>query len=177
MSKPRFEDLSRRLADFAAARDWEQFHAPKNLAMALAAESGELLEHFQWLTEGQSAALSAQELDAVSLELADVQLYLVRLADRLGVDLWSFASSDGASIRVAVDYLLPYTDPAREWPHAQITPAKRIALVPVARTAAVAYREPRYFAACASLGAEARERNEHRLILPDEVVGRAIQPR
>jgi len=87
MSKPRFEDLSRRLADFAAARDWEQFHAPKNLAMALAAESGELLEHFQWLTEGQSAALSAQELDAVSLELADVQLYLVRLADRLGVDL------------------------------------------------------------------------------------------
>ena len=87
MSKPRFEDLSRRLAEFAAARDWEQFHAPKNLAMALAAESGELLEHFQWLTEDQSAALSAQELDAVALELADVQLYLVRLADRLGIDL------------------------------------------------------------------------------------------
>ncbi len=87
MSKPRFEDLSRRLAEFAAARDWDQFHAPKNLAMALAAESGELLEHFQWLTEAQSAALSAQELDAVALEMADVQLYLVRLADRLGVDL------------------------------------------------------------------------------------------
>lgn len=87
MSKPRFEDLSRRLAEFAAERDWEQFHSPKNLAMALAAETGELLEHFQWLSEAQSAELPAAELDAVALELADVQVYLVRLADRLGIDL------------------------------------------------------------------------------------------
>ena len=87
MSKPRFEDLSRRLAEFAAERDWEQFHSPKNLAMALAAETGELLEHFQWLTEAQSGALSPGQLDAVALELADLQLYLVRLADRLGIDL------------------------------------------------------------------------------------------
>ena len=87
MSKPRFEDLSRRLAEFAAARDWEQFHSPKNLAMALAAETGELLEHFQWLTEAQSAELSQEALEAVALELADVQVYLVRLADRLGIDL------------------------------------------------------------------------------------------
>jgi NTP pyrophosphatase (non-canonical NTP hydrolase) len=87
MSKPRFEDLSRRLAEFAAARDWEQFHSPKNLAMALAAETGELLEHFQWLTEAESAALPEEERDAVALELADLQLYLVRLADRLGIDL------------------------------------------------------------------------------------------
>jgi NTP pyrophosphatase (non-canonical NTP hydrolase) len=87
MSKPRFEDLSRRLAEFAAERDWEQFHSPKNLAMALAAETGELLEHFQWLSEAQSAELSQEALDAVALELADVQVYLVRLADRLGIDL------------------------------------------------------------------------------------------
>ncbi|MGD9388176.1 MAG: nucleotide pyrophosphohydrolase [Gammaproteobacteria bacterium] len=87
MSSPSFEDLSRRLADFAAERDWDQFHSPKNLAMALAAETGELLEHFQWLTEARSAELEAAELEAVALELADVQLYLVRLADQLGVDL------------------------------------------------------------------------------------------
>ncbi|NGP54100.1 nucleotide pyrophosphohydrolase [Thioalkalivibrio sp. XN8] len=87
MSTPRFEDLSRRLAAFAAERDWEQFHSPKNLAMALAAETGELLEHFQWLSEARSSELPPAELEAVALELADVQLYLVRLADRLGIDL------------------------------------------------------------------------------------------
>lgn len=82
-----FEDLRQRLVEFAAERDWDQFHSPKNLAMALAAEAGELLEHFQWLTEQQSAELPAVALEAVALELADIQLYLVRLADRLGVDL------------------------------------------------------------------------------------------
>lgn len=87
MSAQRFEDLSQRLAEFAAERDWEQFHSPKNLAMALAAEAGELLEHFQWLTESQSAALPPEALEAVGLELADIQVYLVRLADKLGVDL------------------------------------------------------------------------------------------
>lgn len=87
MNDRRFEDLRARLAEFAAVRDWERFHSPKNLAMALAAESGELLEHFQWLSEEQSASLPADELDAVALELADIQVYLVRLADRLGIDL------------------------------------------------------------------------------------------
>lgn len=87
MASPRFEDLRPRLAEFAAERDWDQFHSPKNIAMALAAEAGELLEHFQWLTEQQSAELPAAKLEAVALELADIQLYLVRLADRLGVDL------------------------------------------------------------------------------------------
>lgn len=72
---------------FAAARDWEQFHTPKNLAMALAAEAGELLEQFQWLTPEQSAQLDASRAAAVRAEMADVLLYLVRLADRLGVDL------------------------------------------------------------------------------------------
>lgn len=87
MPDPRFEDLSRRLADFAAERDWDQFHSPKNLAMALAAEAGELLEHFQWLSESESGQLGPAEREAVALELADIQLYLVRLADRLGLDL------------------------------------------------------------------------------------------
>jgi len=80
------EELRARLAAFAAERDWEQFHSPKNLAMALAAESGELLEHFQWLTEDQSAALPEATRDEVALEIADVLLFLVRLADRLGID-------------------------------------------------------------------------------------------
>ncbi|MFU8822048.1 MAG: nucleotide pyrophosphohydrolase [Gammaproteobacteria bacterium] len=87
MTTQRFEDLRRRLAEFAAERDWDTYHSPKNLAMALAAEAGELLEHFQWLTETQSAALPEDARDAVALELADIQLYLVRLADKLGVDL------------------------------------------------------------------------------------------
>jgi len=80
------EELRARLAAFAAERDWEQFHSPKNLAMALAAEAGELLEHFQWLTEAQSAALPAATRDEVALEIADVLLFLLRLADRLGID-------------------------------------------------------------------------------------------
>jgi dCTP diphosphatase len=78
--------LRARLAAFAAERDWEQFHSPKNLAMALAAEAGELLEHFQWLTEAESGALPAAARDEVALEIADVLLFLVRLADRLGID-------------------------------------------------------------------------------------------
>lgn len=87
MSDAPLEDLRRRLAEFAAARDWDQFHSPKNLAMALAAEAGELLEHFQWLSEAQSAELPPAERDAVALELADVLLYLVRMADKLDIDL------------------------------------------------------------------------------------------
>lgn len=86
------EELRTQLAAFAAERDWEQFHSPKNLAMALAAEAGELLEHFQWLTEGESAALPGAERDAVALEIADVLLFLVRLADRLGIDPLEAAS-------------------------------------------------------------------------------------
>jgi NTP pyrophosphatase (non-canonical NTP hydrolase) len=81
------DDLRRRLRAFADARDWEQFHSPKNLAMALAAEAGELLEHFQWLTESASASLPAEQRAEVALELADVLLYLVLLADKLGIDL------------------------------------------------------------------------------------------
>ena len=85
------EDLRRRLREFAQARDWEQFHSPKNLAMALIVEAAELVEHFQWRTPEQSAQLSASEREAVAHELADVLLYLVSLADRLDVDLLSAA--------------------------------------------------------------------------------------
>ena len=87
MSRPAFDELAGRLAAFARERDWEQFHSPKNLARAVAAESAELLEHFQWLTEAQSRELAPAQRDQATLEMADVLLYLVRLADQLGVDL------------------------------------------------------------------------------------------
>lgn len=79
--------LIQRLRDFAAARDWEQFHSPKNLSMALIVEAAELVEHFQWLTEEQSLHLPDEKRAAVEQELADIFIYLVRIADRLGVDL------------------------------------------------------------------------------------------
>jgi dCTP diphosphatase len=75
------------LRQFAADRDWEQFHTPMNLAIALSVEAAELLEHFQWLTPDESQRLPADKLSAIRLEMADVLLYLVRLADRLGIDL------------------------------------------------------------------------------------------
>ncbi len=74
------------LRRFAAARDWQQFHTPKNLAMALSVEAAELLEHFQWLTTEQSARLDAKTKRAVADEIADVLLYLTRLADVAGID-------------------------------------------------------------------------------------------
>jgi len=81
------DDLREQLRQFAQARDWDQFHTPKNLSMALIAEAAELVEHFQWLTDEQSQQLSADKLDSVSQELADVLIYLVRTADKLGIDL------------------------------------------------------------------------------------------
>ncbi len=81
------EELRQRLALFAKVRDWEQFHNPKNLSMALIGEAAELVEHFQWLSEAQSEQLSAAKLDEVRLELADILIYLIRIADRLNVDL------------------------------------------------------------------------------------------
>lgn len=79
--------LRDRLREFAEARDWNQFHSPKNLSMALMVEAAELLEHFQWLTEAQSAELPAETRQAAGEELADILLYLVRLSDKLGIDL------------------------------------------------------------------------------------------
>lgn len=85
------EDLKNQLRAFADARDWEQFHSPKNLAMAMIVEAAELTEHFQWLTEAQSHALEPEKREQVAQELADVLLYLVRLADRLDIDLMDAA--------------------------------------------------------------------------------------
>ena len=85
-------DLTTQVRDFADARDWQQFHSPKNLAAAMTVEAGEVLEHFQWLTEAESETLSAEKRSEVELELADVLIYLVRLADRLDVDLIAAAA-------------------------------------------------------------------------------------
>jgi dCTP diphosphatase len=81
------EALKLQLREFAAHRDWDQFHSPKNLASALSVEAAELLEPFQWLTEEQSRNLSPETTQAVRKEMADVLIYLVRLADKLEVDL------------------------------------------------------------------------------------------
>lgn len=81
------ENLRQRLARFAEDRDWEQFHSPKNLSMALIAEAAELVEHFQWLTTEQSYNLSDEKKNEVALELADILIYLIRTADRLGINL------------------------------------------------------------------------------------------
>ena len=83
------EDLKAEIKAFAVARDWEKFHTPKNLAMAISGEAGELAAEFQWLTAEQSdlETLSEDQLEAISLEIADVQIYLLRLADVLKVDV------------------------------------------------------------------------------------------
>lgn len=81
------EEVRAKVAEFASDRDWEKFHSPKNLAMALSVEAAELLEIFQWLTDSESSTLSSEQLMAVSHEVADVQVYLVRLADTLGIDI------------------------------------------------------------------------------------------
>jgi dCTP diphosphatase len=82
-------DLRLRIAEFVAARDWEQFHTPKNLSASIAIEAAELLEHFQWLTDEQAAAVMQDEekLAAVADEMADVIIYTLSLANALDVDV------------------------------------------------------------------------------------------
>ena len=87
MQQRSLEGLRDELRRFAAARDWEQFHTPKNLSMALIVEAAELVEQFQWLTPGQSQNPDAEKLEAVRQECADILIYLTRLADVLGIDL------------------------------------------------------------------------------------------
>ena len=84
---PGLDELRDALRQFAAERDWDKFHSPKNLASALSVEAAELLERFQWLTEDESRSLSPPDRARVSEEMADVLNYLVRLADKLDVDL------------------------------------------------------------------------------------------
>lgn len=87
MSSGSLIELRDALRRFAAERDWDQFHSPKNLAAALSVEAAELLEHFQWLKETESMALDPARRAAVAEEIADVLLYLIRIADKLEIDL------------------------------------------------------------------------------------------
>jgi dCTP diphosphatase len=91
-SQDPIEGLHDKLRQFAAERDWDQFHSPKNLAMALSVEAAELLEHFQWLSDAESAALVPEKRAKMREELADVLLYLIRLADKLDIDLATAAA-------------------------------------------------------------------------------------
>ena len=105
---PSLQAVKERVRAFAQARDWEQFHSPKNLAMALIVEAAELVEHFQWLTEAQSHALPADKREQVALELADIFIYLVRIADRLDIDLL-----DAAARKIAINELRYPADKVR----------------------------------------------------------------
>ena len=80
------EDLRTAIGVFIAERDWEQFHSPKNLAMALSVEVSEIVEHFQWLCEEQSQNLPPEKLAEVKEEIGDVMIYMTELADKLGID-------------------------------------------------------------------------------------------
>lgn len=93
MTDSNLANLKQRLRDFAEARDWDQFHSPKNLSMALSAEVAEIVEHFQWLSEEQSKTLPKDKLAEVETELADTLIYLIRLADKLDIDLLKAATN------------------------------------------------------------------------------------
>ena len=84
------KNIQKQLSDFADERDWDQFHNPKNLSMALSVEASELVEIFQWLTPEQAKAImSSSESEHVKEEMADIMIYLIRMADKLNVDLES----------------------------------------------------------------------------------------
>jgi len=104
------DEIQARLADFAKERDWEQFHSPKNLSMALAGEAGELLEIFQWLTEEQSqrSSLTKDQLAAATEELADILIYALRLADKLDINL-----QDAISTKISKNALRYTVEAAR----------------------------------------------------------------
>jgi NTP pyrophosphatase (non-canonical NTP hydrolase) len=80
-------DIKKALATFSKDRDWQQFHSPKNLAMALSVEAAEIVEHFQWLTEDESKTLTVEKRQAIAEEIADTQMYLLLLAENLEVDI------------------------------------------------------------------------------------------
>jgi dCTP diphosphatase len=82
-----FDRIRKQVRQFVVERDWDQFHSPKNLSMALIVEAAEMVEHFQWLTEAQSCELAPEKLAEVELELADIQIYLISLAQKLQLDL------------------------------------------------------------------------------------------
>ena len=84
---PELADFKQRFRAFVDERDWAQFHSPKNLSMALGGEVGELLELFQWLSQDESRNLSPEDLEPIAHEIADIQIYLAALSDRLGIDI------------------------------------------------------------------------------------------
>ena len=86
------EDIRLQAKKFADDRNWAQFHSPKNLSMALSVEAAELMEHFQWLNESESASPNAAKVATIAEEVADVQIYLVMLADKLGIDILTAVS-------------------------------------------------------------------------------------
>ena len=113
-----FDTLRQRIREFARARAWEPYHTPKNLVMALSVEMAELLEPFQWLTAEQSHELSPYQHEAVRQEIADVLIYLTRLADVLKIDLLE-AAADKLAINArkypvdkAYGNALKFTDPS-----------------------------------------------------------------
>ncbi|MDD5056808.1 MAG: nucleotide pyrophosphohydrolase [Sideroxydans sp.] len=87
MAENNFDRIKQQVRQFVVEREWDQFHSPKNLSMALIVEAAELVEHFQWLTEEQSCNLPPEKLAEVELELADIQIYLISLAHKLQLDL------------------------------------------------------------------------------------------
>lgn len=87
------QDLAERIKAFCAERDWERFHSPKNLAMALTVEAGELLEIFQWMTEAESRALEGEKLERARQEIGDVMILLTNLASHLGLDVTQAAQA------------------------------------------------------------------------------------
>ena len=104
------QDLQLRIREFAQARAWQPFHTPKNLASALIIEAAELLEHFQWQTPEQSQGFDPDEKEAVALEMADVLIYLIRLADVMGIDL-----IETSKRKIEINALkYPLAPPARE---------------------------------------------------------------
>ncbi|HAF43937.1 MAG TPA: nucleotide pyrophosphohydrolase [Gallionellaceae bacterium] len=82
-----FDRIKKQVREFVQERDWDQFHSPKNLSMALIVEAAEMVEHFQWLTEEQSSNLPPEKLAEVEQELADIQVYLISLAEKLKLDI------------------------------------------------------------------------------------------
>ncbi|MCR2747710.1 nucleotide pyrophosphohydrolase [Limnobacter parvus] len=86
MSKDTLTNIQNQLVEFSKARDWEKYHSPKNLSMALSVEVAELVEHFQWLTEEESRNINGQKLNEVKEEVADVLLYLLQICNQLNID-------------------------------------------------------------------------------------------
>ena len=103
-------ELAQALRRFADERDWDQFHAPKNLAMALSVEAAELVEHFQWATPDESVAVDAAKRAAVADEIADVLIYLVELADVMDID--PLAAARAKIAKNALKYPAPNPGPA-----------------------------------------------------------------